>query len=249
MLLDLLRANGSIIVNKKLARAIGMDAAVMYSELISKQQYFSEKHQLTEEGFFFNTVKNMEADTTLTKHQQSKAIKKLVELKLIQHKNRGLPQKRYFKVNEDETIIADILGTSNLTSISKKTELLEVEKVHSNNNKYNNNDLNNTNIKIKSTNSIYLISKENEVFAYYSQKYKDYFSRDHPSMNEVKIKELITNFNEIRFKLEIDKDKWFDLIDYHFDNLSIKNNGNILSFLSLNDGDSCVLRYLNNLDL
>ena len=56
MILDLLREGGSIVVNKKLAHAIGMDAAVMYSELISKQRYFAKKGQLTDDGYFFNTV-------------------------------------------------------------------------------------------------------------------------------------------------------------------------------------------------
>ena len=43
----------------------------------------------------------MREDTTLSKYQQANAIKKLVMLKLIYHQNRGLPQKRYFKINEE----------------------------------------------------------------------------------------------------------------------------------------------------
>ena len=43
---------------------------------------------------------NMKEDTTLSKYQQANAIKKLVMLNLIYHQNRGLPQKRYFKIND-----------------------------------------------------------------------------------------------------------------------------------------------------
>lgn len=246
MILELLRANGSIIINKKLAHSIGIDAAVMYSELLSKLQYFSGKGQLTNDGFFFNTVENMEKDTTLTKYQQKKAIQKLVDIKLIQHENRGLPQKRHFKVNEDESIITKILGGKNSTYKSKKDEQLEVKKVNSNNTNFNNIKLNNNNIN---KDNIYLISDENEVFAYYSKQYTEKFNKDHPKMNFVKMSELNSNYDKLRNELNIYEDKWYDLVDYHFDNLSKSNNGNILSFLALNGGQGCVYRYLEEIDL
>ena len=46
MILDLLREGGSIVLNKKLAHAIGMNAAVMYFELISKHRYFASKRSV-----------------------------------------------------------------------------------------------------------------------------------------------------------------------------------------------------------
>ena len=237
MILDLLREGGSIVVNKKLAHAIGMDAAVMYSELISKQRYFAKKGQLTDDGYFFNTVENMREDTTLSKYQQANAIKKLVMLNLIYHQNRGLPQKRYFKINEDQTVIINILGVNNLTINSKKNEQLGVKKLDSNNTKVNN---------IKD-NKIYLISHENEVFAYYDLIYSNKFRTDHPTMNKEKMAELISNFDKLSVELDIGDDRWFQLVDYHFDHLSNKNNGNILSFLAPNNGNSCVNRYLEEI--
>jgi hypothetical protein len=240
MLIDLLRSDGSIVVNKRLAHAIGIDAAIMYSELISKQKYFADRGQLTEDGYFFNTVENMQEDTTLTKYQQSKAIKKLVTLNLIFQVNRGLPQKRFFKINEDEKYIRQILQSKNLTSKSKKTEQLEVKKVDGNNIKSNNSKNNNTKLK-----NIYILSDEKDgVFPYYSQKFKEKFGRDHPTMNEEKIKELRLIYHEFSSDLDIDEERWLELVDYHFDNLSPKNNGNILSFLAPNGGHSCVYRYL-----
>ncbi|SOC39066.1 hypothetical protein [Ureibacillus acetophenoni] len=242
MILDLLRSDGSIIVNKRLSRLIGLDAAVLYAELISKQQYFAQRGLLTEDGFFFNTIENMELDTTLTKYQQKKAIDKLVELKLIKRDNRGSPPMRFFKINEDETVIMEILKEKNLPFKSKKTEHLKGKKLNTNNNKLNNTKINNN------KENIYLISEENEAFAYYAQRYMDMFKTDHPTMNDEKMRELISNYEDLSLTLDINEDKWLEIIDYHFEYLSPMNNGNILSFLALNGGKSCVVRYLEELE-
>ena len=241
MILDLLRSDGSIVVNKRLAHAVGLDAAIMFSELISRQKYFADKGQLTKDGFFFNTVEDIEEATTLSKYQQSKAIKKLVELQLIKHKNQGLPQKRYFKIVANEDLLREVLLLdSNLTSKSKKTEQLEVKEVNGNNIKSNNKKL----IKRK---DIYLISEVNEVFAYYSQKFKEHFGKDHPPMTQTKINQLRASYDSLDSQFDLNEDTWFELVEYHFDNLSPNNNGNILAFLASNGGHSCIFRYLEDI--
>jgi len=98
VLLELLRSDGSIVVNKKLASNIGLNEAVLYSELLSKYVYFAKKNQLTDEGYFFNTVENLQKDTTLTKRQQLTVINNLVKFGLISTKLKGIPAKRHFKI-------------------------------------------------------------------------------------------------------------------------------------------------------
>lgn len=142
MIIDLLRSNGSIVVNKLLAKAIGINAAIMYSELISKYIYFANKGQITEDGFFYNTVENMQEDTTLSKDQQLAAIKVLVKVNLIEQKNRGLPRTRHFKINQNEEIIKKILysvqSAGNPTYSKRKIQLIDVGKLDTNNTKGNN---------------------------------------------------------------------------------------------------------------
>lgn len=246
LILDLLRSDGSIIVNKKLARSLGIDAAIMYSEIISKQKYFEDRNQLTEDGFFFNTVENMQEDTTLSKDKQLRAIKVLKRHGLIQQSNRGIPQKRYFKVVENEIIIRRALEgqqlSQNTTTKSRKTKQIDSVKTDSNNTNYNNPKSNN-NYK-----DIYIISNENDVFSYYSFKFKEKFKKEHPIMNKEKMKTIVTDYETLASDLDIDKEQWFELIDYHFACLSSKNNGNILSFLALNGGSGCVYRYLEDLE-
>lgn len=223
--IELLRSDGSIIVNKKLAHVIGIEPAIMYSELISKQIYFEERSQLTDDGFFFNTVENMQEDTTLSKYQQSKAMKKLKELKLVEQSNRGVPQKRYFKVINDDMRLLQILGTGkklkNSTSKSKKVEQLKVNKVSSNNTKINNTK------EIK-----YNIIASNDAFAlqYYNDKYFETFGKNHPRISNEQLDDVVTTINEFQIEEGITNEDWIDTIDEHFDTLAVNNDGNCLAF-------------------
>lgn len=100
-LFDLLRSDGSIVVNKSLAHEIGLNEAIVYSELVSLNEYWRNNDRLTDDQWFFCTVENLEKHTTLSKGQQSRTIKKLEELKLIETRRRGLPAKRYFRITDE----------------------------------------------------------------------------------------------------------------------------------------------------
>jgi len=242
-LLDLLRSDGSIVVNKKLAHAIGIDAAIMYSELISKQFYFESRGQISEDGFFFNTIENMQEDTALSKYQQTKAIKKLVELELIHHKNRGLPQKRYFKINGNEQKIAETLDMGqklkNFTIRSEEIKQLKVKKVNGNNTNVNNSK------EIKEQR--YLITEtvnEAPVFNYYSQRFKDKFKKEHPTITADQLDNVVDFIRVMRNENDIDDEKWQEVIDEHFEKLSPKNNGSILSFANGDHTTGTLMRYI-----
>ena len=72
----LLSSSAYLVVNKRLARQIGLKAVVLLADLISKENYFIINGTI-KNGWFYNTSKNIERDTTLTNYQQKKAIKKL----------------------------------------------------------------------------------------------------------------------------------------------------------------------------
>ncbi len=108
-LYELLRADGSIVINKNLARAIGLNEAVIYSELLSRYFYFDERGRLGPDGYFYNTLADLESGTTLTQRQQDPAIKKLLKLGLIKSKLAGIPAKRHFKIVDDADLLMSIL--------------------------------------------------------------------------------------------------------------------------------------------
>jgi len=163
LLFDLLRADGSIVVNKKLAKGVGLHQAIMYSELISKYLYFSKRGEL-KEGYFFNTVENMEQDTCLSDYQQREAIAKLKDLGLIDYKVKGIPPKRYFKIIVSEKVskILNALFSKDkaLRIDSQKTEELILKKLDGNNTNLNNTKNNHNNPDASTEKKLYL----NEVY-------------------------------------------------------------------------------------
>ena len=116
-----------MIVNKKLAKRVGLKEAILLSDLISKEQYFIDNGQI-KNGFFFNTAKNIEKDTTLSRHKQSIAIKNLIKKGFIKTKLMGVPATLHFKIIENK--ILKFLNTG-----VKKNKNLDVKEVKTNKNK------------------------------------------------------------------------------------------------------------------
>ena len=138
-LIELLSSTGYITVNKTIAKECGIYEALMLGELCSEYLYWKNREML-EDGWFFSTVENIEENTALTPYQQRQAIEHLEQLGIISKKNKGMPSKRYFKINEDK-IASQLL--KNLTTRSEKTEEQEVKKLNTNKNNNNNKNKNN----------------------------------------------------------------------------------------------------------
>ena len=101
-LLELLRSDGSIIVNKNIANVLGLEVSTLYSELLSKFNYYEKENKLDEEKMFFCTVIDLEYSTSLSKRKQLKGLKILESIGLIETKLKGLPAKRHFKILMDD---------------------------------------------------------------------------------------------------------------------------------------------------
>lgn len=124
----LLSSSAFLVVNKELAKQIGLNETVLLADLISKEQYFIDNKQLNE-GWFFNTAKNIQDDTTLTSHQQRKAIKNLKSLGIIETQLIGIPAKQHFKIIENKLL--SYFNTSYSKSeqqVVKKTQTINKNK-------------------------------------------------------------------------------------------------------------------------
>ena len=118
----LLSSSAFLIVNKQLAKQIGLKETVLLADLISKEEYFIANGMI--DGWFFNTEANIEADTTLTPFQQRKCLKSLKKYGILETKRKGIPAKQYFKINEEQVIkFLNNLSAINLTSINKNKEI------------------------------------------------------------------------------------------------------------------------------
>lgn len=141
----LLASTSFLVVNKYLACKIGLKPAVLLADLISKEQYFIDNGQCID-GWFFNSADNIKSDTTLTRHEQTKAIKKLEEVGLIETKLKGLPAVKHFKIIESKIITF-------LQTRLKENSKLGLKEVNTNN----------TTI-IKKSNNINILIEEVENF-------------------------------------------------------------------------------------
>ena len=140
----LLSSSAFLIVNKQLAKRVGLKGAVLLADLISKEEYFIANGMT--DGWFFNTEANIERDTTLTSYQQRKVLKTLKKYQIIETKRKGIPAKQYFKINEanllnilscEETkqlVVNKLndLSETNLTTINKNKEIRITNNIISN---------------------------------------------------------------------------------------------------------------------
>jgi|TARA_R110001632_G_scaffold24222_1_gene67780 hypothetical protein len=118
----LLSSTAFLVLNKELARQVGLKEAVLLADLISKEEYFIANGMT--DGWFFNTESNIEKDTTLTAYQQRRCIKTLKDKGLIEVKRKGIPAKQYFKINEQLVVkFLNNLKGSNYTTINKNKEI------------------------------------------------------------------------------------------------------------------------------
>ena len=137
--LKLIASDSFLCINKCIAKAFGLDAAVLLAELASCYNYVEAQGGLTEDNMFFETVERIEENTTLTKYQQSKAVTVLEEAGVLYTVKRGLPAKRYFGINEEKLLeVVDHKKSKNLTTGSEKTEPQDSQFFDPNNNRVNN---------------------------------------------------------------------------------------------------------------
>ena len=127
---QLLSSTAFLVLNKTLARNIGLKESILLADLISKEEYFISNGMT--DGWFFNTEANIEKDTTLTPYQQRKAIKKLKEFNIIETKRIGVPAKQHFKINEQ--LVVKFL---NNLSLSKSTTINKNKVIRINNKYFN----------------------------------------------------------------------------------------------------------------
>lgn len=110
----ILGTDGWIPVNKAMMRKLGLEASMLYGELLNKYRWYFNNKKLNQYGEFYSTVAEIEADTTLDKRNQKKAIEILVAEGLIAVHNRvppgGQRATRHFKIILNPTKLRKTMG-------------------------------------------------------------------------------------------------------------------------------------------
>lgn len=100
-LFGLLASSNYIIINRDVLKKVGLDAAVMLAELADEERYYEDTGKIMDGGWFFSTLTNIGARTGLSRWKQDRALEALKSCNLVEYSVKGVPPKRYFKLNQD----------------------------------------------------------------------------------------------------------------------------------------------------
>lgn len=129
-ILSLLASDNYIVINRDLLKKYGINVTLMLCELASEYNYFDKSGMLDDE-MFFSTIDNIYEKTGLSKYQQTEALKVLDNIGIVKSVVKGIPAKRYFKIDVEE-LAKQIVNVS--TSSCKEIGKLDGEKVETKNN-------------------------------------------------------------------------------------------------------------------
>ena len=135
---QLLMSSSYFVLNKQIVKAIGIEAGFLLTTLIEASDGLAN-----EDGWFYKTAPSLEEETGLSNHKQSKIIEELTKLGIIEQENKGMPMKRYFRINFKK-IEELVFKTQDL-----KNSNACIEKIS------NNKELNNNNLNKELNNNIY----------------------------------------------------------------------------------------------
>lgn len=101
---QLLMASNFYILNKHLVKTLGIETAFFLTALVEADEILADKN-----GWFYQTIPQIEKMTGLTKHKQTNCINELLILGILLQENKGMPMKRYFKLDYEK--IAKLLSS------------------------------------------------------------------------------------------------------------------------------------------
>lgn len=87
-----------IILDRALVESMGLNKAIIYSELLEELRLHKANRTLPEDRYFPMQVAKLRLRTSLSEYQQRKAIKELINEKIVRCELRGIPQIRYFTI-------------------------------------------------------------------------------------------------------------------------------------------------------
>ena len=92
-------------INKVLAKKVGLESALLLSDLIDRESYFDSRDMLINingDNYFFVTSGQIEESTTLSYHKQRKCLRRLKNEGMIKTFLRGVPAKTHYKIVENK---------------------------------------------------------------------------------------------------------------------------------------------------
>ena len=113
---QLLMSSNYYTLNKQVVKTLGIEPAFLLTILIEASDGLAD-----DEDWFYQTIEKIGELTGIGRHKQDKIIKDLIESKILEQKNKGVPCKRYFKINYE--MIENLVFQKQQTSLSQNDKL------------------------------------------------------------------------------------------------------------------------------
>ncbi len=121
---QLLLSNAYWVLNKEIVKTLGLEPAFILGVFADGESTLAD-----ENGWFYQTSSTITELTGMTNHKQSQAISKLIEIGVLSQENRGIPCKRYFKINYENL---EKLVLKNFENCSSKNLNTSIQKISNN---------------------------------------------------------------------------------------------------------------------
>src|SRR5699024_6601763 len=108
----LLLSSNYWVLNKNVVKTFGIETAFLLTNLAEAEQMMS-----TDDGWFDQTSDTLEELTTLSRYKQDNAIEQLENAGILEKDVRGIPAKRYFRLNYKA--LANKIVNNSQTSVQK----------------------------------------------------------------------------------------------------------------------------------
>lgn len=96
---QLLMTSNFFVLNKQLVKSLGIETAFFLTALVEADEMLAD-----DDGWFYQTASTLEEVTGLSNHKQTKCIEQLISLGILLQENKGMPMKRYFKLNYEQVL-------------------------------------------------------------------------------------------------------------------------------------------------
>ena len=127
-ILNLLATDNYTIVNKTIAKKIGIENSLLLGTLCSLQNSFKTKE-------FYRSENELIEDTCLTLYSLRKCKNELINLGILQVEKKGLPARHYFKLNENvilKLFSDDDKKTSGNETVTNSSNEIEISSSNEN---------------------------------------------------------------------------------------------------------------------
>lgn len=118
---SLIRSSNYWILNKTLVQKLGIETAFLLTNLIEAEHMMKAK-----DGWFFQTIEKLEQVSTLSRYKQEKCIEKLRKEGLVDVEVKGLPAKRYFRINNQR--LSEFILVKNKFVNNSQTDMRKTNK-------------------------------------------------------------------------------------------------------------------------